>query len=76
MILARSTPASPGHGPSSKAARAAVTARSTSAAPASGTCAHACPVYGSMESNVRPERASTHRPPMNMRSGPFAADPP
>ena len=43
-----------GHGPSSNARRAAVTARSASAAPPSATVAHGSRVHGSTESNVAP----------------------
>ena len=63
---ARSVPVIVPQGPSSKAARAALTARSTSSSPASGAVAHARPVYGLMLSKVFPESASTHSPPISI----------
>ena len=52
---------------SSNAARAARTAASTSSGPARGTVAHGRPVNGSTVSNVSPERAGTHSPPISIR---------
>src|SRR5690349_7813469 len=49
--------------PSSKAARAAVTARSTSSSPASATTASCSSVAGLIVGKEAPERASTHSPP-------------
>src|SRR5687768_13821615 len=65
---ARSAGGVRGHGPSSNAWRAAATARSTSAASASGTW----PTTSSVEGETTPKRpvavGSTHRPPMkNLR---------
>ena len=51
-----------GHGPCSNAARAAATARSTSAWPASAIDETRFPVAGSMTSSVRPDDGSTHSP--------------
>jgi hypothetical protein len=52
------------HGPSSNAARAAATARSTSALPASGTRAMTSPVDGSMTSRLAGEEGVTNSPLM------------
>ena len=51
-------------GPSSKAARAAFTARSMSSAPPDATVASGAPVAGLGVVNVSPDAASTHFPPM------------
>ena len=51
--------------PSSNAARAAVTAGSTSSAPACATSASGSSVAGEMVVNRSPERGSTSSPPMN-----------
>jgi hypothetical protein len=56
-----------GHGPSSKALRAASAARRTSSAPAFATLAKASPVDGSMVSKVSPEAASTCSPAISNR---------
>ena len=58
---------------SSKAFRAASTARSTSSP--SGTLAMTLPVAGLMTSNVCPSAASTLSPPMTIRTGVAAPDP-
>ena len=63
----------PLHFPSSKARRAAATARSTSAASPSATCVSTSPVAGFTVSNVFPDAASTHSPPMNSLPGDTAA---
>src|SRR6202021_630444 len=55
------------HGPSSKARRAAVTARSTSSASASGTWATTSPVAGLYTGKVLPDAARTKRPSISMR---------
>src|SRR6185312_10694943 len=57
------------HGPSSKALRAATTARSMSVSSASATRATTCSVSGETISSWRPECGSTQAPPMNRRSG-------
>src|SRR6516225_6638110 len=54
-----------GHGPSSKALRAALTARSTSALSPSATWQMVSPVAGLTVGNVLPETLSCHLPPMN-----------
>ena len=51
-------------GPLSNAARAAITARSTSAASPSGAVAHTSPFAGLMLSKLRPDAASSHCPLM------------
>src|SRR5579872_4135416 len=56
-------------GPSSKALRAAFTARLTSSAPPSATRARVSPVAGSGVSNVLPDAASDHCPLMNSWRG-------
>jgi hypothetical protein len=49
--------------------RVTTTSRSsTSSGPPSGSTAHDRPVYGFSDSNVRPESASTARPPMSIRN--------
>ena len=53
------------HGPSSKARRAARTARPTSSESPSATRASVSPVAGLGVSNVLPDAASTHCPLMN-----------
>ena len=53
-----------GHGPSSNALRAAVTARSMSAACASATVKYVSSVVESMTSNVESVEGCTHSPPM------------
>src|ERR1700722_8988678 len=58
-------------GPVSKAARAAATARSTSAELASTTEAISRPVAGSTTEIRSCDLASTHSPPMNRRGGRF-----
>src|ERR1700722_13115252 len=55
------------HGPSSKARRAAVTARSTSSLSASGTRAITSPVAGLYTGKVLPDAARTKRPSISMR---------
>ena len=55
------------HGPSSKAARADRTARSTSSAPDCGTCEISSPLAGSNVANVDPASASTHSPLISIR---------
>ena len=52
------------HGPSSKAARAALTARSISSAPPDATVASGSPVAGLGVVNVSPDAELTHFPPM------------
>jgi hypothetical protein len=59
------------HGPS-KAAWAALTARSTSSAPPSGARAMTSPVAGLMTSKVCPSAASTCSPPMIIFTLPIA----
>src|ERR1700733_6244070 len=54
-------------GPSSKALRAAVTARSTSSLSASGTRAITSPVAGLYTGKVLPDAARTKRPSISMR---------
>src|ERR1700761_1607040 len=54
------------HGPSN-ASRAAVTARSMSSASPSATWARISPVAGLRVSNVLPDAASSHLPPISMR---------
>jgi hypothetical protein len=49
---------------SSKASFAAATARSTSSAPERGNVPSGSPVAGTIDSNVSPETASIHCPPM------------
>src|SRR5688572_25432878 len=56
------------HGPS-KAARAAATARSTSAAVPAANSVRTEPSAGLIVGRVRPSAASTHWPPMSMRFG-------
>ena len=56
----------------SKAARAAATARSTSAASPAGMLASTSPVAGLSVSRRRPDRASTQSAPMSMRRLPSA----
>ena len=53
-----------GHGPSSKARRAAATARSASALPPHATVAHCSRVKGSMSGIVAPSRDGTSSPSM------------
>jgi len=72
---ARSTGAIRGHGPLSKASRAAATARSTSAFWASGTRPTSSSVVGETTSNTADEEGSTHSPPMNRRSYDFMVPP-
>ncbi len=57
------------HGPSSKARRAARTARSMSSASPSATRARVSPVAGLGVSKVRPDAASDHCPLMNSCRG-------
>ena len=64
-----------GHGPWSKAWRAAATARSTSASRASGTRPTTSSVVGDTTSNTSVEDGSTHSPPMNRRSYVFMGPP-
>src|SRR5436309_14084112 len=52
-------------GPSSKALRAALTARSTSALSASATWQMVSPVAGLIVGNVLPDTLSRHLPPIN-----------
>ncbi len=54
-----------GHSDRSKASRAAVTAASTSAGPASGTRPITCSEWASTTSMVEDVRGATHAPPMN-----------
>ena len=61
--FARSAGASPDQ-PSSNAPRAAVTAASTSSAPACATSKSGSSVAGEIEPNHFPERGSTSSPPM------------
>ena len=63
--LARSRPFMRGHGPSSKAVRAASVARRASSAFPYATRAITSPVDGSIESNVEPSAASTSSPSMS-----------
>ena len=58
-----------------KAARAAATARSTSAALASATSARWLPSCGLVTGMVAPSAASTNSPPMNSRVGPATIAP-
>ena len=53
--------------PASNAARAALTARSTSAAPQSATSANALPSIGEILAKVAPSSAATYAPPMKAR---------
>src|SRR5438874_4547622 len=53
------------HGPCSRALRAALTARSTSALSPSATWQRVSPVAGLMAAKVLPETLSTNLPPMN-----------
>src|SRR5262249_43232067 len=55
-----------GHGPESKALRAALTARSTSALSPSATWQMVSPVAGLRVGKDFPEALSTHLPPMNI----------
>ena len=64
----RSATALVGHGESSKAVRAAATARSTSPGPATGTVPSTCSVWASTTSRVSPVDGTSHRPPTNRRS--------
>jgi hypothetical protein len=57
-----------GHGPSSKARRAAATARSASAAEPSATTAATVLSMGEIDSNVAPSRESTNSPSMKWRT--------
>ena len=57
------------------AARAAATARSTSAALASATSASWLPSCGLVTAMVAPSAASTNSPPMNSRVGPATIAP-
>ncbi len=57
-----------GHGPSSKALRAAANAASTSALVASGTWPTFSPVAGENTSMISDEDGATQRPPMNSLS--------
>ena len=61
----RSSGASRGHSPSSKAVRAACTARSMSAVVPSGTRPTTSSVWGEMTSMTSEPAGSTHSPPMN-----------
>ncbi len=72
---ARSAGAMRGHGPWSKASRAAATARSTSATWASGTRPTSSSVVGETTSKAEEEDGSTHSPPMNRRSYDFTGPP-
>ncbi len=63
-IAARSRPDVAGQAPSSKVARAAAIARSTSSTPERGATATSSPVDGSRLSNVSPDVAGDHSPPM------------
>jgi hypothetical protein len=65
ISLARSLPGMRPHLASSKAARAAATAASISAAPPSATWAITRPEPGSNVSNILLAWASTHRPPIS-----------
>ncbi len=67
-MAARSAGAMRGQGPSSKAVRAAATARSMSAVVASGTEAKTSSVVGLITSIVPVPDGDTHSPPMNNRS--------
>ena len=67
-ISARSSGDICGHGPSSKALRAAAQAASTSAAEASGTLPTNSPVAGECTSMTSEVAGSTHLPPMNSLS--------
>ena len=64
MIRLRSSASMPLHTPESKASRAAAIARCASSRPALGTVANTSSVAGFTTSNVSPEAASTHSPPM------------
>src|SRR6476646_10531885 len=67
-IAARSSGDMCGHGPSSKALRAAAQAASTSAALASGTLPTNSPVAGECTSMASAVAGSVHLPPMNSLS--------
>src|SRR5690348_1084742 len=58
-----------GHGPRSKACRAAATARDTSSLPAAATRTHTSSVAGWTTSMTWPPPGVTHSPPMYRRSG-------
>ena len=64
MMSARSAGVMRGHGPASKARRAACTARSTSSVDASGTVAMTSSVSGEITSMVDVPAGSTHSPSM------------
>ncbi len=64
IASARSLAAIFGHGPESKAARAAATARSTSASRASGTLPTISSEWGETTSIVALLEGATHCPPM------------
>ena len=69
MMRRRSCGAMRDHVPASKAARALLTASSTSAASQSATVPIVSPVPGKIQGRVLPDRAETHAPPMNALSG-------
>ena len=64
MIRLRSSGSMPLHTPESNASRAAAIARCASSRPPLGTVANTSSVAGLITSNVSPEAASTHSPPM------------
>ena len=64
MIRLRSSASMPLHTPESKASRAAAIARCASSRPPLGTVANTSSVAGLITSNVSPDAASTHSPPM------------
>lgn len=68
ITAARSLGGVVGHGPLSKAARAAATAASTSAAAASGTLPTYSPVAGQCTSITSEVDGSVHLPPMKSLS--------
>src|SRR5690625_1585869 len=68
MTAARSAGGVEGHGPQSRAVRAAVTALSTSALAASGTLPTYSPVAGERTSITWSVDGAVHLPPMNRES--------
>ena len=69
MMRRRSCGAMRDHVPASKAARALLTASSTSAASQSATVPMVSPAPGKIQGKVLPDLTETHAPPMNALSG-------
>ena len=74
-LAARSLPDMRGHGPSSKALRAASMARTESSRPALATSPIGSPVAGSVVVKVSPDWASTYSPSMKSWKSAMARNP-